>query len=143
VILVDANVLLYAYNTGSPQHDRCRAWLDDALTGTVPVALSWFVILAFVRLSTHARVFREPLTMSEAVAIVSKWMSVPSVVVIDPGERYWQILRELMAEARVAGPLVSDAALAALALEHGASVCTTDRDFKRFEGLRLVDPLDA
>jgi uncharacterized protein len=141
LILVDANVLLYAYNIGAPQHGRCRAWLEKALAGPAPLAHSWLTILAFLRLSTHVRVFQEPMPMPEALGAVSEWLAMPNAVIVDPGERYWEILSGLIHAGQVRGPLVSDAALAALALEHGAAICTTDRDFRRFDGLRLIDPL--
>jgi toxin-antitoxin system PIN domain toxin len=141
VILVDVNVLLYAYHPRAPQHDRCRSWLQDALGGDQAVALSWPGVLAFLRLSTSPRVFDAPLTMTEATAAVSAWLSRPQVVMVGPGERHWEILREVISDSQVTGAMVADAALAALALEHGCGVCTTDRDFRRFQGLRLIDPL--
>ena len=143
MILVDANVLLYAYHPRAVQHDRARTWVETAFSGESPVALSWSAVLAFLRISTNARAFDEPLTIAEATAIVSEWLRLPAVVLLEPGERYWEILRGLMTEAQVSGPLVSDAAVAALALEHGAALCTTDRDFRRFPRLRIIDPLAA
>ena len=139
--LIDANVLIYAYHPRSPHHERCRLWLEAALGGNQPVAICWIVVLAFLRISTNARAFELPLTMAQAAAIVGQWLARPSVVVLEPGPRHWAVLQSLLVEAQITSPLVTDAALAALALEHGAAVCTTDRDFKRFEGLRLVDPL--
>jgi toxin-antitoxin system PIN domain toxin len=142
VTLVDANVLLYAYHRRAAQHERCRAWVEAEFSGGAAVRLPWATIVAFLRISTNARVFEHPLATAEAEAAVSSWLAVPSVSTIDPGERYWDILRELLHRAQVAGPLVTDAALAALAIEHGATLCTTDRDFTRFPGLRTVNPLD-
>lgn len=143
MILVDANVLLYAYHPRSQHHERCRAWVERAFSGTAPVAVCWMVVLAFLRIGTNARAFEQPLTMAEAVAIVSEWLALPAVVLLEPGPKHWEILQQLLVEARVAGPLVTDAALAALAVEHGGAVCTTDRDFRRFQGLRIIDPLTA
>ena len=143
MILIDANVLLYAYNNGAPQHDRCRGWLETALAGPGPLAYSWLTIFAFLRLSTQVRVFHEPLPMSDALNAVSEWLAMPNAIILDPGERYWVLFERLIHAGQVRGSLVSDAALAALALEHGATICTTDRDFKRFDGLRLIDPLAA
>ena len=97
------------------------------------------------RLPAHQhdpRVFERPLTTAEAEAAVV-WLALPSVSPVDPGERYWDVLRDLLHRAQVTGPLVTDAALAALAIEHGAALCTTDRDFARFPGLRTVDPLEG
>jgi uncharacterized protein len=143
MILVDVNVLLYAYHPRAPQHESCRSWLQAALGGEQPLALCWLVVLAFLRLSTSPRVFDVPLTTSEAVIVVSGWLSRPQVVMLEPGERHWDILQDVLNDGQVSGPLMTDAAMAALALEHGAAVCTTDRDFRRFAGLRLIDPLAA
>jgi toxin-antitoxin system PIN domain toxin len=140
VILVDANVLLYAYQPRSEHHDRCRTWVEKALSGDEPVGLAWVTILAFLRISTNPRVFEEPLSAKEAVAIVSSWLQRPAVSVLDAGELCWEILRAQLVEAQVSGALVMDAFLAALALENGAALVTTDRDFSRFPKLRLVDP---
>lgn len=143
MILVDANLLLYAYHPRAEQHERARAWLESALSGLEPVGLPWSTILAFLRLATSPRVFARPLSTAEAEIIVSTWLVEPSVVLVSPGDRYWEILRTLLIDAQVTGPLVTDAALAALAIEHGATLATTDRDFARFRGLRLSDPLQA
>lgn len=140
--LVDANVLLYAYHRRAPQHERCRAWVESEFSSGAAVRLPWATIVAFLRISTSPRVFERPLTIAEAEGTVASWLSLPSVSPIDPGERYWDVLRDLLHRAQVTGPLVTDAALAALAIEHGATVCTTDRDFARFPGLRTVNPLD-
>lgn len=141
MILVDVSVLLYAYHPRAPQHERCRSWLQDALTGEQPLALCWMVVLAFLRLGTSPRVFDIPLTVAEALAVVSGWLARPQVVLLEPGERHWELLQDVIVTGQVAGPMITDAAIAALALEHGCTVCTTDRDFRRFEGLRLIDPL--
>jgi toxin-antitoxin system PIN domain toxin len=141
VILLDANVLLYAYHRRAPQHARCRAWLETALSGSTPVRLAWMTILAFLRISTSPRVFERPLTLAEAEAAVTGWLSVPHVATLEPGERYWAVLCDLLARGQASGPLVMDAALAALALEHGGMLCTTDADFARFPGLRTLNPL--
>ena len=141
MILLDANILLYAYHAGSPHHADARAWIEEAFSGTEPVRLPWTTIHAFLRIGTNPRVFEHPLGIDEARSHVDAWLAAPIVATIEPGERYWSILRELLVDAQVAGPLVSDAALAALAIEHGALLVTTDRDFNRFAGLKLLDPL--
>lgn len=140
--LVDTNVLLYAYHPRAPEHERCRAWVEREFSGGTAIRISWSTIVAFIRIGTNARVFERPLTTAEAEAVVSSWLALPTVSTIDPGERYWDVLRDLLHRGQVTGPLVSDAALAALAIEHGAAVCTTDRDFARFPGLRTLSPLD-
>jgi toxin-antitoxin system PIN domain toxin len=141
--LLDANILLYAYNSDSPHHEACRAWLEQAFNDVAePVALPWQTLLAFIRIATNPRASSRPLTAEQAANIVSRWLEHPNVTIVAAAERFWVLLRELMAEAQVSGPLVTDAALAALAQEHGAVLCSTDRDFRRFRGLKLLDPLE-
>jgi uncharacterized protein len=143
VTLVDANVLLDAYHPRAVQHERCRAWVEAEFSSGAAVRNPWATILAFLRIGTNPRVFERPLTIAEAEAAVSSWLALPSVSPIDPAERYWDVLRDLLHAAQVTGPLVTDAALAALAIEYGATLCTTDRDFARFPGLRTLNPLDG
>jgi toxin-antitoxin system PIN domain toxin len=140
VILVDANVLLYAYNPRTDGHARCRAWLEHAFSGEEPVAIAWVTLLAFIRISTNPRVFEQPLLASEALSIVRSWLEHPTVSVLEAGEACWEILQQLVVDAQVTGPLVMDAFLAALALENGATLATTDRDFSRFPKLKRVNP---
>jgi toxin-antitoxin system PIN domain toxin len=140
MILLDANILLYAYHPRSEHHEPCRLWVEETFSGPSPVGLPWLTIWAFLRISTNPRAFERPLTMKEAEAVVAAWLDTPAVRVIGPGERYWEILSNLLLEAQVVGPLVTDAALAALAIENGAAVCTCDRDFTRFQGVPIVDP---
>ena len=141
--LLDANVLLYAYDSDSPQHAACRRWLDTVLNADEMLALPWQTLLAFIRISTNPRAVHNPLRASHACAIVNSWLERPNILVLDAGDRFWDILRGQIDEAQVSGPLVTDAALAALALEHGATLCSTDRDFRRFRGLKLLDPSEA
>lgn len=141
MILLDANVLLYAYDRASEHHEAAAGWLEMVLTGAEPVGVSWSVVLAFLRITTSRRMLREPLSMTEAVSVVSHWLERPNVQVVEPGERHWGILRSLLVETQIRGADVMDAQLAALALEHGASVVTHDRDFARFPALKTLDPL--
>lgn len=141
--LVDANILLHAYNSTSPDNAKARRWLEAALSGAEPVCLAWITILAFLRIATNPRVFEHPFSIAEAVTLVSEWLEQPPVVMLDPQERHWQILRDLLSEAQAKGPLVMDAHLAALAIEHGAVLATVDKDFTRFPGLKLFNPLDT
>jgi uncharacterized protein len=141
VILIDANLLLYAYHPRSPLHERSRTWIESVFSGLEPVRLSWSSVLAFLRIATNPRAFEHPLSMAEAQSAVSSWFELNAVDLIEPGERYWSILCELLLDAQVSGPLVSDAALAALAIEHGATLCSNDRDFSRFRGVKLRNPL--
>ncbi len=141
--LIDANILLYAYNQSSALHKRARSWLEAVLSGTEPVGLAWVTITAFLRITTNPRIFERPLSASEAVGVISDWLSVPVITVLSPGERHWDILRRLITEGQTHGPLIMDAHLAALAMEHGFVVCTTDRDFARFPDLRFCNPLET
>lgn len=141
MILIDANVLLYAYNPSAPQHKRARDWLQDTLSKPEPAGLAWITILAFLRLTTNPRVFDTPFLPEEAIPIVSSWLMRSNVSILQPGERHWQIFSSLLTATHARGALVMDAHLAALAIEHGASLGTTDNDFARFPGLRVVNPL--
>jgi uncharacterized protein len=139
--LLDANILLYAYDTSSSHHEACRVWLESAFNADEMIALPWQTILAFVRISTNPRAVKTPLSGANACAIVDTWLERANVVVINAADRFWNILRQQILDAQISGPLVTDAALAALAIEQGATLCSTDRDFRRFEGLKLLDPI--
>lgn len=141
--LLDANILLYAYNRDSAHHEVCRTWLEQAFNGSEPVALPWQTLLAFIRIATNPRISSHPLTAQQVCGIVGRWLEHPNVTIVGPADRFWGILQEQILDAQVSGPMVTDAALAALALEHGAAMCSTDRDFRRFRGLKLVDPLEG
>lgn len=143
MILLDANLLLYAYNSSFAQHARAKGWLETTLSTPAPVGLPWITILAFVRISTNPRAFPEPVSPDEAVAIVSEWLKHPTIVIVEPGDRHWEILRELLLTTQARASRVMDAHLAALAIEHGATLCTTDRDFALFPGLRMINPLES
>ena len=143
MILADANLLLYAYNAGCPEHAPARKWLEERLSEPEPFALCWSTISAFLRLSTNRAVYPAPLAIGEATAIVSSWLERPMVVLLEPGARYWAIARPLLEESNARAALVADALLAALALEQGATLATHDLDFRRFPGLTTIDPLAA
>jgi len=142
MILIDANLLLYASDTASVHHETSRRWLETTLSGQEPVGLAWAALLAFVRIGTNPRIRKDALTVEEAAAIVASWLARPTITLLNPGERYWEILRDLMTRGQARGPLVTHAHLAALAIEHGALLATTDRDFARFPGLKFFNPLD-
>jgi len=142
-MLVDANLLLYAYDTSSAHHDAARTWWERRLSEPRLVRLAWVTIVAFVRIATHPRVFDQPMTIDEATTQAASWLERPMVGVLDPGPRHWTILSSLLRESRAHGNLVSDAHLAALAIEHGATLCSSDRDFRRFDGLDWTNPLDG
>jgi toxin-antitoxin system PIN domain toxin len=141
LILVDANLLLYAYHPRAEQHEASRAWLEAALSGSGLVRFAWLTLWAFLRIATNPRAFERPLSAAEAEAAVSSWLAQPTAGILEPGERYWPILRGLLVKSQASGPLVMDAALAALAIEHGANLHSTDRDFTRFPGLTWTNPL--
>lgn len=136
MILIDANLLIYALDSDSPHHARARPWLERTLSGTTSVGLPWIVILAFIRLTTRAGIMHQPLSLADAAAYVDSWLQQPCVEVVDPGEHHWQILSSLLEATGAAGNLTSDAHIAALALERGASICSADHDFFRFPGIR-------
>jgi hypothetical protein len=143
MILVDANLLLYAYGSRSPHHAAARRWVEEAFSGAEPVGIPWMTALAFLRISTNPRMSGSVLSIAEAVSIVREWFARPNVVVVHPSDRHWEVLERLLIDGQVRGPLVSDAHVAALAIEHGATLFSSDRDFTRFGGLDLVNPLNA
>jgi uncharacterized protein len=143
VILVDANLLLYAYHPRAEQHEKSRAWLEEALSGPGLVRFAWLTLWAFLRISTNPRVFERPLSISEAEAAISSWLALPAAGILEPGERHWGIRRSLVRGDQASGLLVMDAVLAAIALEHGATFCTTDREFSRLSRLKWTNPLMA
>jgi uncharacterized protein len=141
VRLVDLNILLYAINADGPHHRASKLWIEDTLGGVETVAIPWIVILGFLRLATSRHVFAKPLPVDEAVAIVDGWVGRPNVVALYPGPDHWRILKALVAGTGTAGNLTTDAHLAALAIEHGCQLCSTDADFGRFAQLDWVNPL--
>ncbi len=140
MLLVDANVLLYATDRSASLHDRSRSWLDDALSGAEPVGFCWLVLTAFLRLSTHAAVYRSPLRPERAVDVVEAWLMQPPAVTVQPSASHLAELRPLLVAAGTGGNLVNDAHLAAIAREHGATIVSYDRDFGRFAGVRWQLP---
>jgi hypothetical protein len=136
LLVVDSNVLLYAVNPDSVQHREANAWLDDALSGAETVGFAWMVLVAFLRLSTHPAVFRDPFTVDEATAQVDEWLTAPGAVMLEPTSRHVAVLRGLLGGTGTAGNLVVNAHLAALAVEYGASIVSYDRDFARFPGVK-------
>ena len=140
--IIDANVLLYAYNADAPQHRAATKWLKKLFEGGETIALPWISIWAFVRISTNPRISTPPMAPREAFAMIAEWLNQPGVVLLNPGPLHTQILEKLVRDFGATGPLVTDAVLAALAIEYGASLASADQDFRRFPELRWVDPLD-
>lgn len=141
MILVDANLLLYAYDTDSPHHAASRQWFESELSAGHPIAFALVTLLAFVRIASDARIFARPMTPPEACSLVEDWLGQPNARLLQPGPRTWALLGSLCEEGQAKGAMVMDAHLAALALEYGATVATTDRDFMRFSQLEIVNPV--
>lgn len=137
----DVNLLLYAVDQESPHHARALLWFEEAMSGTEPVGFAWIVLLAFIRLSTKAQIFARPFAPGEALDIVESWLAQPCAVVVGPTERHLAVLRGLIEPFGTAGNVTTDAHLAALAVEHGAEICSADTDFGRFPGVRWANPV--
>jgi toxin-antitoxin system PIN domain toxin len=141
VILVDANILIYAHVSSFKQHAAAREWLDRQLNGPAPVGLPWASVLAFLRLVTNSRVFERPESILDACGQVRTWLACETVWAPQPTQRHAELLGEFLALPGVHGNLVPDAHLAALAVEHGLTLCSTDGDFARFRALRWINPI--
>jgi toxin-antitoxin system PIN domain toxin len=141
MIVPDANLLIYAYDSTSPSHRAARRWWEDALSGREPVGIPWIVVLAFVRLISHPTLLEHPLTVREAEACVGQWLDCDHVRLLVPRERTFERFFSLLDEAGLGGNLATDALIAAHAEEYGATVHSTDRDFDRFTTVRWINPL--
>ena len=140
---IDANLLLYASDTSSAHHQASRRWLENILSGQELIGIAWATVLAFLRVATNPRIRKNAFSLQEAITLVAGWFERPNVTFLNPGERHWEILQSMMTKGQAPGPLVTDAHLAALAIEHGAALATTDRDFARFPGLKFFNPLET
>ncbi len=140
-MILDANILLYARNSADPNHAPAREWLEAALNGDVRVGLPWWTLGAFLRIATNPRVFHDPLPPAVAWQQIEDWLDAPRAWVPEPTGRYGRILGRLVRDHQVQGPLVTDAQLAALAIDHGVTMVSTDADFARFGGLHWLNPL--
>ena len=141
MIVPDINLLVYAHNSQSRQHEAARKWWEDLLNGTGTVGLPWATILGFIRIATNPKILDNPLGVSSACTRVRSWLARPQTALIHPGDRHADILFDLLKEAGSAGNLTTDAHLAALAIEHQAELHSTDADMVRFRGLRWTNPL--
>lgn len=139
-MLVDANILLYAVDARSPHHAVTAAWLTERLTGVRRVGLPWQSLMAFLHISTHPRAALQPLTPDEAWGYVADWLDADVVWVPGPTDQHRRILADLMTRYQLRGNLVPDADLAALAIEHGLTICSADTDFARFREVEWFDP---
>ncbi len=143
MILPDVNLLVYAHNIRSPQHSKAIKWWAQCLEGPDGVALAWVVIMGFVRIVTHPKIFEHPLPVEDATGRVEEWLMLPHVHVIHPPDTHFQTWSSLLKQLGTAGNLTTDAHLAALAIQRGLILQTTDADFSRFPGLKWNNPLKA
>jgi toxin-antitoxin system PIN domain toxin len=141
VIIPDLNLVMYAYSRDAPKHVPARAWWEDVLSGSEPVAIPWVVVLGFVRMMTNRAVFASPMVPATAFAHIHTWFARSNVERIEPGPKHLDLLERLISAAGVAGNLTTDAHLAALAIEHQCELHSNDNDFARFPGLRWRNPL--
>ena len=142
MIVFDANILIYAYDSGSSHHVKARAWVEETFSGVEAVGLPWQAISAFLRVMTNRRLPGSRFSSEQAVRIVDGWLGQPNVRPLTPGEQHWPLLRQMVIEGQASGALVSDAQVAALTIEYGGVLYKADRDFARFPGLRWKNPLD-
>ncbi|HEY5881899.1 MAG TPA: TA system VapC family ribonuclease toxin [Nakamurella sp.] len=140
-MIVDANLLLYARNTADERHDQAREWLESSLNGTTRVGLPWWSLAAFLRIGTNPRAYPNPLTPDEAGRQVEEWLDAPRAWLAEPTANFRRVFTDLVRTHGVRGPLTTDAQLAALALDHGVSLASTDADFARFREVNWIDPL--
>jgi toxin-antitoxin system PIN domain toxin len=140
-VLVDANILLYAVDTDSPFHEPARDWLEGALNGTRRVGVPWQSLTAFVRIATHPRALREPMTPGEAWSFVEDWLDAPTTWIPQPGRAHREILGRLLHTLDLRANLVTDAVLAAVCIEHGLEIVSADSDFARFTEIGWVNPV--
>jgi toxin-antitoxin system PIN domain toxin len=141
MILVDANLLVYAHVRSVPQHDAARTWLDEQLNSSHQVALPWPSILAFVRLVSNPRVFANPEPVGRAWNQALAWLALSNVWIPQPTDRHAEALSVLLNDQQFKANLVPDAHLAALAMEHGLTLCSADTDFGRWKILRWLNPI--
>lgn len=141
MILVDTNILLYAEDQTSPQHLVAREWWDAQLSGSSPVCLCWPVIGAFVRISSNGRVFETPLSLAQSVKRVQSWLNQPCIRLIEPTDRHWLVFQRMLIDGQALGNLVTDAHIAALAVQYGCELMSTDADFARFPLVKWINPL--
>lgn len=139
--LPDVNLLVYAADEHAVAHKRALAWIESSLSGAETVAFAWAALVGFLRVTTNPRVLKRPWSPQDAFEVIDSWLAQPNATVVHPTPRHAAILRELLAPLGTGGNLTSDAHLAALAIEHGATVYSSDNDFSRFAGLDWIDPL--
>lgn len=140
MIVIDANVLLYAHDSSDPRHKAAARWFEATIGSTEAVAFALTTVLAFIRLSTDPRVYAVPIDVPRAIELVESWLRRDNVHLIGPTDAHWRTLLDLAVAGQARGPQVMDAHLAALTIEHGATLATVDRGFSRYADLRTIDP---
>jgi toxin-antitoxin system PIN domain toxin len=143
MLIPDINILVYAYDLHSPQHERARKWWESTLSQTIRVGLPWVTALGFIRITTHRSILKSPVAVSAALQRVQTWLDHPHVHILHPGDTHAEILFQLLARLGTAGNLTTDAHLAALAIEYHGEIASADADFARFPGVRWFNPLTA
>ena len=142
MILLDANLLIYAVNRDAADHMKAKQWVEETFSGQRgPVLLSWFTLVAFVRISTNARALTNPFSLDEALRVIGEWLVLPGVSVIAPGPGHAALFETACRSANATGNVITDAHLAALAIEHGCELASCDADFAKFPALRWINPL--
>jgi toxin-antitoxin system PIN domain toxin len=141
VIVIDANLLIYSYDRDSAHHKKSRVWVGEVGSGGEAGGLPWQSVSAFLRVITNRRLSGMRVSLQQAVQVVDEWLQQPNVQILVPADEHWSVLRQMILEGQASGPLVSDAEIAAITIEHGAVLHTADRDFARFPGLRWKNPL--
>jgi len=139
--IVDINLLIYSINLDSPHHAQAKEWLEQALSADEQIGFAWIVILGFLRVVTNGKIMPHPLPPEAALELMDEWLKQPPASIIQPTGKHWNILNELLKPLGTAANLTSDAHLAALAIDHGARLYSTDNDFSRFPALRWTNPL--
>ena len=143
MIVLDANLLLYAYDSSSEKHELARKWVEYVFSGGEVVGLPWQTVAAFIRITTNPRIPGQRFTPEEVVLVVDQWLEQPNVKLLAPGDQHWALFRKLLITGQTRGPLATDAQLAALTMENGGVLYTTDRDFARFSELRWTNPIES
>lgn len=141
MILPDINLLIYAYNSACEEHKVCSVWLEKLLNGNEPVCFSWHTIMGFIRILTTVKMVANPYSPKQAMDIAGEWLSTPVSMMLVPGDGHFAIFRQLVIDSGIAGARLADAHIAALAIEHNATVATSDKDFRGFDGVKLINPL--
>lgn len=137
--ILDANVLVFLHNEDAHQHAKCQKWIENTVASGELIGIPWICLMAFLRITTAPGLMSQPISMEDGAKIVSGWIEHPSVVIPEPGRRFWKTLQELAFDSGIRGRTWTDAHLAALAIENGAAFATFDRDFRRFKDLNLVE----